>query len=271
MTDRFILNWDLDGFVDEQRYYCSETPIDTNNPPTPKSILDSSVRTYTDTDFSTADICYACVSSIKNGIEKFSDVKIISKFNYLLYMPFSSDINNYSPYSVNVAANIGAILQNDYLYIPSGGYLTIDTAGISDFNIGTADFEFGIDVALMPSGNGDYLCVFGVGNIWGEGAVSMQFNPSSNFMGAFYGTYGEADALAPSTQVRDGSTFVEYKVRRVAGVVTTYKDGIAGTPLTNNLPINLAKNGVVTVGAALWSLPVTKSHSKIRNLYFKLI
>lgn len=271
MTDRFILNWDLDGFVDEQRYYCSETPIDINNSLTPKAILVGDIRTYTDTTVEVGKTYYICVSSVKNGNEKFSEVKTINAFKYLLDMPFSSDINNYSSYPVNVTANIGAVQQNDYLYVPAGGYLTINTSGIADFNIGTADFEFGIDVALMPSGSGDYPCVFGVGNIWGNGAISMQFNPSSVFMGAFHGVSTEADAFSPSAQVRDGTTFVKYKVRRVAGVVTTYKDGVPGTPLNNNLPIDLRKNGVVSVGAGLWSIPVTKSHSKIKNLYFKLI
>lgn len=27
MTNRLEINWKLDGDIDEQRYYCSETPI----------------------------------------------------------------------------------------------------------------------------------------------------------------------------------------------------------------------------------------------------
>ena len=37
MTNRLELNWELDGVVDEQRYYCSETPIDPLNLPVPKA------------------------------------------------------------------------------------------------------------------------------------------------------------------------------------------------------------------------------------------
>lgn len=44
MTNRLELNWSLDGFVDEQRYYCSETPIDSENLPAPKVILDGEAR-----------------------------------------------------------------------------------------------------------------------------------------------------------------------------------------------------------------------------------
>ena len=50
MTNRLELSWKLDGFVDEQRYYCSETPIDVNNLPTPKVVLAGDIRTYIDTD-----------------------------------------------------------------------------------------------------------------------------------------------------------------------------------------------------------------------------
>ncbi|MBI1453695.1 hypothetical protein IL972_17540, partial [Acinetobacter sp. FL51] len=49
LTNRLELNWKLDGFVDEQRYYCSETPIDPENLPVPKAVLAGDVRTYVDT------------------------------------------------------------------------------------------------------------------------------------------------------------------------------------------------------------------------------
>ncbi len=50
MTNRLELNWKLDGFADEQRYYCSESPIDINNLPLPKAVIAGNVRTYVDTD-----------------------------------------------------------------------------------------------------------------------------------------------------------------------------------------------------------------------------
>lgn len=73
MTNRLELNWDLDGFVDEQRYYCSETPIDPLNLPTHKAILDGDVRTYSDTDIALGKTYYIRVGSVKNGIEKVSN------------------------------------------------------------------------------------------------------------------------------------------------------------------------------------------------------
>jgi hypothetical protein len=73
MTNRLELNWSLDGIVDEQRYYCSETPIDSENLPVPKAILDGEARSYIDTDVEVGKTYYVRVGSVKNVIEKISD------------------------------------------------------------------------------------------------------------------------------------------------------------------------------------------------------
>ena len=73
MTNRLELNWKLDGFVDEQRYYCSETPIDSENLPVPKAILDDEARSYIDTDADVSKTYYVRVGSVKNGVEKIID------------------------------------------------------------------------------------------------------------------------------------------------------------------------------------------------------
>ncbi|WP_291390493.1 LamG-like jellyroll fold domain-containing protein [Acinetobacter sp.] len=77
-TNRLELNWNLDGFIDEQRYYCSETPIDTANLPVPKAVLASHVRSYVDTDIEFGNTYYVVVSSVKGGIEKVSQEVEIS-------------------------------------------------------------------------------------------------------------------------------------------------------------------------------------------------
>jgi len=78
MTNRLELNWKLDGFVDEQRYYCSETPIDPLALPTPKAVLDGDVRTYTDMAITAGLTYYVCVSSVKNGVEKLSEQVVLT-------------------------------------------------------------------------------------------------------------------------------------------------------------------------------------------------
>ena len=75
MTNRLELNWKVDGFVDEQRYYCSENPIDTNAPPTPVAILSSSDRTHIEHGLTLGKYYYIRISAYKNGVEKFSDEK----------------------------------------------------------------------------------------------------------------------------------------------------------------------------------------------------
>lgn len=71
-VDRLELNWNLDGFVDEQRYYCSETTVDVNNLPVPKAVLSGDVRAYVDTSVSVDKVYNVLVGSVKNSIEKLS-------------------------------------------------------------------------------------------------------------------------------------------------------------------------------------------------------
>ncbi|WP_151803995.1 LamG-like jellyroll fold domain-containing protein [Acinetobacter bereziniae] len=73
MTNRLEINWKLDGFVDEQRYYCSETHIDINNLPAPKVILGAEVRSYSDTEIEAGKKYFIRIGSAKNSIEKLSD------------------------------------------------------------------------------------------------------------------------------------------------------------------------------------------------------
>ena len=73
MTNRLELNWKVGGFVDEQRYYCSETPIDPLNLPAPKAVLAGDVRTYEDLDINLDRTYYIRIGSVRNGIEKISD------------------------------------------------------------------------------------------------------------------------------------------------------------------------------------------------------
>ncbi len=72
MTNHLELNWKLDGFVDEQHYYCSETSIDPNNLPTAKAILAGDARSYVDTAIELGKTYHVVVGSVKNGVEKLS-------------------------------------------------------------------------------------------------------------------------------------------------------------------------------------------------------
>lgn len=99
MTKRIELSWDLDGLVDEQRYYCSETSFTDATKPTPKAILLDTDRTYIDTDIDYNKTYYVAVSSVRNTTEKLSEVKQVSTVvtndpfaDYVvLYMPLDGD------------------------------------------------------------------------------------------------------------------------------------------------------------------------------------
>lgn len=78
MTDRIEYTFDMDGFVDEIRYYRSLTEIDTDNPPLPTALIDSSDRGYVDDSITPGEVYHVVFSSIKNGIEKFSDELVVN-------------------------------------------------------------------------------------------------------------------------------------------------------------------------------------------------
>jgi len=77
MTNRLELNWNLDGFIDEQRYYCSETPFNEATKPTPLTVLANDVRTYIDTSVQIGKPHYFAISSVKNGLEKLSPINVL--------------------------------------------------------------------------------------------------------------------------------------------------------------------------------------------------
>ena len=92
-------NWSLDGLVHEQRYYRSSSPIDTNSPPSPVELLGNTDRFYVDT-VPAKTKQYIAVSSVRNGIEKFSDIKLIGDQhwdNVVFYARFNNSASDISP------------------------------------------------------------------------------------------------------------------------------------------------------------------------------
>ena len=77
MINRLELNWKLDGFAESQNYYRETSAIDPQNLPVAKAELEGGARSYVDTDITFGTRYYIRIGSIKNGIEKLSDEKII--------------------------------------------------------------------------------------------------------------------------------------------------------------------------------------------------
>ena len=94
MTNRLELNWRLDGFVDEQRYYCSETVFTAETKPAPKATLANDVRSYIDTNIEVNKTYYVAVGSVKNAVEKLSTVASIYTENIVSFLHFDNDLQD---------------------------------------------------------------------------------------------------------------------------------------------------------------------------------
>ncbi|WP_214646670.1 LamG-like jellyroll fold domain-containing protein [Acinetobacter sp. ANC 5378] len=122
MTNRLELNWKLDGFVDEQRYYRSEILIDPENLPAPKAVLAGDTRTYIDPAIEIGKTYYTRVSSAKNGVEKISDALKIYAFNQNLFK-----IN--SDFDIDFTDKTGKVWKKYGNSVVSGGVLRLDGSG----------------------------------------------------------------------------------------------------------------------------------------------
>lgn len=149
MTNRIELNWDVPYAVDEYRYYCSETPIDPANLPVPKAILAGDVRSYVDAAVEVEKAYYVCISSVKNGIEKISQQKLVSTKQYYVRVFMSTDSvlgfgsnQQLMADSINGGLTIGSLSQNI-----SNVFQLTDSPNIVDF---TAEFEI---TRLVGSGS----------------------------------------------------------------------------------------------------------------------
>lgn len=121
-----VSNWDLDGFVDEQRYYCSETTIDVNSLPAPKAILAGDARSYIDTAIELGKTYHVVVGSVKNAVEKLSDEIKVYAFNSNLFAINSDFESNLIDKTGKVwTAHGNASVNNSALVLDGDGdYLT---------------------------------------------------------------------------------------------------------------------------------------------------
>lgn len=147
MTNRLELNWKLDGFVDEQRYYCSETLFTAETKPTAKAVLANDVRTYIDTVVEANKTYYVAVGSVKSGGEKLSEVKQIRAFsdhldNYVVsLLRFETDFTDEKG-NIWTSRNANTYVDDGELCVDSdnGGLLCTDT-NFLNFDNGAFCFE----------------------------------------------------------------------------------------------------------------------------------
>lgn len=216
MTNRLELTWKLDGFVDEQRYYCSETEIDPENLPVPKAVLAGDVRSHVDTSIEVGKIYYVCVGSIRGGFEKISDVvMVVAKSNTVSLLMFDTDLTDlmgkiWTPQGNLQVASGAAVFS---------GNKALESEINSDFSYRTGDFEWNVDIELNSIAGNQYIIDHGVGN---SGTLTYfknslkYYNPSTGEYSPLYVT-----PIPLSIGVR-----YLVKVKRESGVTGIYVDDV---------------------------------------------
>jgi hypothetical protein len=215
MTNRLELNWKLDGFVDEQRYYCSETPIDPENLPLPKVTLDGGARSYVDTDIELGKTYYVRVGSVKNGLEKLSDeVVIVAQgriYRVQLLVSLGNQLNSFGTLPLSWSQSGMTIIHdnNEIKHTNSSSYLKSNESfpWSSDWDV---EFDAYID---SSASNAYYSLVGNRHDSEGSGRILLYFGGSgsgSSTSKFCIGIYG-ANALESSTQ----ATNTWHKVRYV--------------------------------------------------------
>lgn len=218
MTNRLELNWKLGGFVDEQRYYCSETPIDVNNLPVQKAILAGDVLTYVDTNIEVGKTYYVRIGSVKNGVEKISAEASVYTYaedmiNVVALLKFNGAITDAT--GKNWTVNNVSLVGNQAIF--NTGYLESQVS--NDFSYGLGDFEWKVQLELSSISGNQYIVDHGGGN---TGALSYYnheiryYNPAT---GVYSNLYNTGISLAIGTKY-----IIE--VKRVLGVTSIYIDGV---------------------------------------------
>jgi hypothetical protein len=232
MTNRLELNWKLDGFVDEQRYYCSETPIDPKNLPVPKAVLVGDVRTYTDTDIVKARKYYVAISSVKNGVEKLSNTSSRVASNSLILL--SEFRNNFNEEVSNAEWTKGGnpIISSNKLILGGLDYLQKSSSDalqlLSDFTV-----RFKIkDTNPKTSGWSEILTK----NTWGSTGARgwwIEMNHSTRQIYFGHGT-GSADE---SITIDNFMLNTEYELsfEKIGNTIRVYKDGVLAATKTFSL------------------------------------
>lgn len=216
MTNRLELNWKLDGFVDEQRYYCSEAQIDPANLPAPKAVLANDVRSYVDAAVEIGKTYYVCVSSVKNGVEKLSTVASIyveDMTNVVTFLKFGSTITDATGKIWNI--NNVNLIENQAVF--KAGYL--ESPASSDFSYGLGDFEWKVQLELSSSAENQYIIDHDGGNAGSLSYYQNQLCYYNTTTGIYSNLYNTGISLVTGAKY-------SIKVKRVSNITSIYIDGV---------------------------------------------
>ena len=242
MTNRLELNWKLDGFVDEQRYYCSETQFAAETKPVPKFVLANDVRTYVDTAVETDKTYYVAVGSVKNGVEKLSNIvrKSTILFAIDLKVILGSLVNDGS---TNITTNWvkNLVFSNDF--ITSTAISRLDVARNSIFDFGADDFELSFEIKKASSTR--YSILMGGIDYSSDSHAQFGFDSDKLYFGVSVGGFG-------SILIADNAiTLNQYhvvKAKRTSNVFELIVDDqvVASKTLATGTTINFNRNNAGT-------------------------
>jgi hypothetical protein len=220
MTNRLELNWKFDGFVDEQRYYCSETYIDPENLPVPKAVFANDVRTYVDTAIEDGKTYYVAVGSVKNSTEKLSAIsKVYAIKNIDFFINLDATTNLADKSGRTWTTEGGASVTGGYLTLTNNGSL-IKTPMTSNLSLASGDFTVRFIARSTKTTNQFILATTSKGNGWQIIFTnnSLQFTSYKN---------GWVTATDIVTAIPSGILVEhEYSVERKGSSIYIYIDGI---------------------------------------------
>lgn len=255
MTNRLELNWNLEGLVDEQRYYCSDSHIDVDNLPVPKAVLAGDVRTYVDTDIDVGKTYYVRIGSAKNAVEKLSAEQIID-LNYKVKLLISNNSLIDNGYSQLGWTERGAITYNANNEISFDDNAYLLSANNFEFN---ANWKIEFDFLIPADAVSSYFELFKNMARWNTGGIriSVGGDGSGYLQNKFFvNMYGATPTISTTTISRD--MWYSATVERSG---TTYVVKI-GDVSNSSIQYQIPNKAQIFIGGS----PSTASKCKLRNI-----
>lgn len=242
MTNRLELNWKLDGVVDEQRYYCSETAIDVNNLPAPKVVLANDARSYVDTAIDVGKTYYVAVGSVKNGVEKLSNVVIKSTILFAIDLKvISGSLVNKGVTQITTNWVGSPAFSNDFITNTASSRLNV--VGNNIFNFGTNDFELSFEIKKAASDR--YSMLMGGINYSSNSHAQFGLDDNKLLFGVAAGGFGSNLIAANAITLNQ---YHVVKAKRTGNVFELIVDDqvVASKTLTTGTTINFNRNNAGT-------------------------
>ena len=266
MTNRLELNWKVDGFVDEQRYYCSETPIDPSNLPAPKAVLAGDIRSYIDAMIDINKTYYILLSSVKSGVEKLSDIKIVNTPEFQIDLKVDAGVFvNHGSTHLNMTWVGSPVFESDAVVL--NGTQWLDVSDDEIFNFGTDSFEYVNEVYLTNISQWRIL----LSAKYSSGASYSQYGFGSGYLyiGESWGGFGSN--LAANTAVTINSWNI-VKLKRTPTLLELIINDVvvASKSITPAVTFNFNRNASGTrLFNITWSNQNSPFIGKVRRVTLK--